>query len=1089
NDAIFGNNGANSLFGGAGTDLLVGGGGNDTLDGGTVGNSISTDWVSYRGATGDGVNVDLGAGTATPRTTSNIGSDTLLNIDGVIGSNFADSLVGGSSSTDFRGVKTEWFQGGIGNDTLDGGWTDTGTAGMDAGDLEYNWARYDGVAGAVTINLSTNTASSDGEGGSDTLSDINAVWGGIAGDNMTGGNTDFNYIEIFNGGAGSDIIDGGSGTDAALYRNSTSAISITLASGSGGGSDGLGGTDSLTGIEMVVGSDYNDTITGGAGDQSFQGRKGADSLDGGADTDTVDYNGDYDSNSDGFGVQVNLSSTATSGNWRGVAFSVAANQGVDGWGTIDTLANFENILGSIYNDVLAGTDGNNSIRGNRGDDLIGGRGGNDILDGGDGTDMASYRFATGPVQVDLGTNLASDGSGGTDTLISIEQVRGSDFGDTLTGDETHVNTFLTSFSAQLFEGGAGNDTIDGGDSRPGLVAVASYSSALSGVTVNLGQGWATDGLGGQDTLRNIGFVTGSGFNDSLVGGGRSAQVISSNLFESFEGGAGNDTIDGGAGADRVVYSGGAINANLATGLVLDGYGTTDTLSGIEQVRGSMAHDILTGNSAGNAFEGRGGNDTINGAGGTDTIRFDQSPTAIAIQFTGVGSGTAFDGYGSVDSFTSIESVRGSDHNDTMLGGSGNETFEGMAGNDSIVGGGGTDTVSYGSSIAGIAVTLVAGAGSVTDSWGGTDILSGIRNILGSQFGDTIVGDTAANIINALDGNDTITGGQGNDSIEGGFGFDVARFSGDISDYTISPTGGGGYTVTHNISGEIDSLLGVEQLQFDTGGPQTNAISYTWSLLPNGAAFYFNPALDFLYIDGGLSATDIDFSPIEEGPDAGRGAQFTQWNEATGQPLKQISLLFTPGDDPLNLFKLTSSHVTFANGSVLKLGDDLLTTADDDSSATLTGDGGNDVLVTTGGSQTLNGQGGDDFLVTVTRQSGTGSSGTDVFNGGDGNDWLGLDAEQGGLITQYTVNLASGGSITTTGNSHDSFFTVSGIENVEGSDVADHITGDSGNNRLYGWDGNDTVVGSAGNDSIIGGQGSDSIDGGTGRDLLDYSQDG
>ncbi len=97
----------------------------------------------------------------------------------------------------------------------------------------------------------------------------------------------------------------------------------------------------------------------------------------------------------------------------------------------------------------------------------------------------------------------------------------------------------------------------------------------------------------------------------------------------------------------------------------------------------------------------------------------------------------------------------------------------------------------------------------------------------------------------------------------------------------------------------DTVTGVEQFVFASGGPQNNAMTYNWSSLPDGAAFYFNPAFDLLNIDGGLSATDIDFSPIEEedGPNAGRGVQFTQWNEATGQPVKQISLLFTPGDDP------------------------------------------------------------------------------------------------------------------------------------------------------------------------------------------------
>ncbi len=188
-----------------------------------------------------------------------------------------------------------------------------------------------------------------------------------------------------------------------------------------------------------------------------------------------------------------------------------------------------------------------------------------------------------------------------------------------------------------------------------------------------------------------------------------------------------------------------------------------------------------------------------------------------------------------------------------------------------------------------------------------------------------------------------------------------------------------------------------------------------------------------------------------------------------------------------MFKMTSLHITFANGSVLKLGDDTTGVLDDTSGVTLTGGAGNDVLVTAGGSQTLNGMDGDDFMVTVPYQSGVGSSGTDVFNGGNGNDWLGLDGEPGGSITQYTVNLTNGTGLITTNNATNSTFTVATIENVEGSDVADHITGDSGNNELYGWDGNDTLLGGAGNDTIIGGQGSDSIDGGTGRDLLDYSE--
>ena len=1124
-DVIFGNNANNFFFGAKGDDLLVGGGGNDTLDGGTVGPDVSFDWTSYKGATGNGVTVNLGTGNAVAMAGGNSGTDTLINIDGVVGSNFADSLTGGSNSQAFNGIKYEWFQGGLGNDTIDGG---RGTlAAMDASNFEFNWARYAGVAGQVVVNLASNAASSDGEGGADTFIGINAVWGGNAGDLLTGGNTTFDYYEIFNGSGGSDTIDGGSrtGRDFAAYRDATIGVTVvldtdnTLGNGnSGTGADGLGGNDVLISIEGVIGSDFNDTITGGATDDSFQGRKGDDSMNGGAGTaDVVDFLADEDSNSDTLGVVVNLSTGAQSGTWSGVAFNVAANTALDGWGNTDTLSNFENVRGSIYNDVLIGSAAANNIQGSGGNDVMGGGDGADTLDGGADKDAATYHTGTSSISVNLGAGTVVDSFGATDTLISIESVRGTDFNDTMLGDSNNFAQYLLSDFSRNFEGGGGNDTIDGGTSLPTNFTNVSYSTATAGVYVNLGMGngpsgtgTAFDGLGGTDTLTNIDGVTGSDFNDTITGGSRSAQVIASNHFEAFDGGLGNDTIDGGEGTDRASYehATGSVTVVLDSNAGIPGYSGTatgaagnDVLLNIEQVRGSNYNDLLTGGSANDAFEGRGGNDVIHGLGGFDTVRFDSSIAAVQVTFTSGGVGYAIDGgfdgvAAGYDTFDSIEAVRGSDFGDTFTGTTtGSETFEGMAGNDTMVGGDGAgiDTVVYSSSLSGVSVTLSGGSATVTDSWGGTDSLTGIEWVFGSNFNDTLVGDSNANQLAGQGGNDTLTGGLGNDTISGGFGKDTAVFSGTFASYTITNLGGGSYTVAG--ADGTDSVSGVEVLSFSDGPQAANAITYTYASLSNDAEFYFDPTLDILNVTG-LGPQDFDISQIESGPNKDRGLQLTQHDPLTHNPIKTVSLLFTPTADTSNMFKVSSSHITFTGGVVL-LGDNNANTVTDDTfngtldSVIFNGGAGKDILITAGGSQILNGNDGDDMFVTVERQSSEGSSGTDVFNGGNGNDTLNLDSAQGGKISQYTVNLANGtGSIIagTIGvpTLYNSSFTLSSIENVNGSDAKDSITGNDSANNLSGGSGDDTLVGAGGNDSLSGGDGADNIDGGSGYDLLDFS---
>ena len=101
--------------------------------------------------------------------------------------------------------------------------------------------------------------------------------------------------------------------------------------------------------------------------------------------------------------------------------------------------------------------------------------GADLLDGRTGTDQVRYDRSPSAVVVSLATGLALDGYDSdlvtagiqpfTDTLVSIERVRGSKFDDVLTGDA----------GANGFEGWSGNDTINGGTGtiRPSIATAGS----------------------------------------------------------------------------------------------------------------------------------------------------------------------------------------------------------------------------------------------------------------------------------------------------------------------------------------------------------------------------------------------------------------------------------------------------------------------------------------------------------------------------------------------------------------------------------------------------------------------------------------
>lgn len=160
-------------------------------------------------------------------------------------------------------------------------------------------------------------------------------------------------------------------------------------------------------------------------------------------TDTISFDGAADTRIDLLAATLDYSPTG-----GGVVSFVS---GIHGGYTIANGVVIENATGGSGDDVLIGNSASNALTGNAGDDMLMGRTGNDTLNGGAGSDTASYASAGGAVTVNLlkGTVKGADGS---DILISIENLIGSAYNDSLTG----------SAGANILNGGAGNDTLAGG---------------------------------------------------------------------------------------------------------------------------------------------------------------------------------------------------------------------------------------------------------------------------------------------------------------------------------------------------------------------------------------------------------------------------------------------------------------------------------------------------------------------------------------------------------------------------------------------------------------------------------------------------
>ena len=264
--------------------------------------------------------------------------------------------------------------------------------------------------------------------------------------------------------------------------------------------------------------------------------------------------------------------------------------------------------------------------------------------------------------------------------------------------------------------------------------------------------------------------------------------------------------------------------------------------------------------------------------------------------------------------------------------------------------------------------------------------------------------------------------------------------------------------------------------------------FNWSTLADLQVVAFNPLVDKLRFD------DLAISAASVVLDLSSG----------------ITSVFSVGGKTVTVntaaATLTSTNVTFDDGSLLLVGDNTTGTANDDGNNTRTGSGFNDQLLGFGGNDTLTGGVGNDILNGDTGNDKlTGGAGDDTQNGEDGNDVFligagghhgGGEVIDGGLDTnviRFTSTVADTLTLSAL---------ITNVAEVEASDAAGGnagtaalninaaavtsgliITGNAGANTLTGTDFADTLIGNAGADQLIGGDGNDTLVGGAGRDTV------
>ena len=475
--------------------------------------------------------------------------------------------------------------------------------------------------------------------------------------------------DTMTGGAGADSFFGGDGNDTLF---------------------GLGGSDTLDG------GIQDDSLYGGTGDDLLDGGDGVDWLDGEADNDTL-FGGAGDDTLFGAGGTDTLSGGA-GGDW------------LDGGDAADTItgdAGADTLFGGAGDDSLGGGDGDDEVWGGTGNDDLSGGAGNDSLGGADGNDTLSGGDGRDELWAGEGADVVRGGGDG-------DTVGGGSGNDLLYGDDGD-DVIWGGWGDDTIEGGAGNDTIGAREGNDRISGGAGNDTIWAEPGDDTVHGDAGDdelgGGGGQDAL------FGDAGNDVLRGADGADALWGGDGDDSIEGQTGNDLIGGGAGNDFLIGGSGddVAWANEGDDVVWGGWGR-DTLgggSGNDTLRGDEGDDALWGGWGNDLVQGGAGNDLMGGREGNDTLLGEDGDDEI---WANAGDDGLWGGSG----------------NDTLGGGTGNDTLQGGDGDDRLLAGGGDDTLRGGAGADVFVFYADNGDDRITDFTPGEDILQIAGT--GFQFG-------------------------------------------------------------------------------------------------------------------------------------------------------------------------------------------------------------------------------------------------------------------------------------------------------------------------------------------------------------------
>ncbi|WGM37571.1 Calx-beta domain-containing protein [Caulobacter sp. NIBR1757] len=604
-----------------------------------------------------------------------------------------------------------------------------------------------------------------------------AKFGATRGD-LTGDDTIYALggDDLIEGSLGNDVLNGGGGFDTVDYTGSGAAVTVNLTTSTNSPSGGWAAGDTLISIENIIGSQYNDFLTGSSTLNILNGGLGADTMAGGINNDTyyVDDAGD---------VVIELAGQGTDTVISSITYSLLANfenLTLAGVGDIDGTGNGVNnkLIGNDGANTLSGLGGVDNIFGGGGiDHLLGGEG-NDILDGGTGDDTLEGGNGTDTYTVDsAGDVIVETATGGFDTVKSTATSY------VLSAWVENLN--LVAAFAQDGTGNAQNNTINGNNFVNHLIGGAGND--------------ILNGLVGDDTLE------GGDDNDKLYGGTGADTLTGGDGADTLDGGTGADSMAGGAGND-IYY----VDNSADTVTELTGEGTADklylsaasfTLSADAEIETIIVDYVsgatVTGSSSANKIFGNNGADTINGLGGNDFLQ------------GGLG-------------------------NDTLNGGDGNDIMDGGDGDDIMAGGLGVDTYyvdSFGDSVTELADEGIDTVRTTLDGYVLGDNLenlilvgTGNQDGTGNALNNALTGTDDSNSLNGEDGNDRLVGNGGADDLYGGAGLDTLLggdgddmlFGGSGNDKLTGGSGrdyfvaGGQFTIgMSGVAIETDSILDLE----------------------------------------------------------------------------------------------------------------------------------------------------------------------------------------------------------------------------------------------------------------------------------------